>query len=479
MILRSQSGRAGVILLVLGLFVAGLVAWWILSQQTEIPTCARVEAIERRYSAQLDRLREQAMSTSNESDNISNLTPRGRKKYEKKHQEDRALFSLPEILSASAQRHAASGRKEGRIFKIFTFRRMQLRSDSATTVGKPAAGIGTVELKDGSSLRVVRYEATLIHPSGQNRSYEMLLDLDQLERAVRIGRAGGTGSQQARMPDTFMISGTVVDEKGNPVEASLWGAPRRGPQERTPTYFMDWLADCDEAGCFEIRNVKALTYDIIFQTEENVGDQDTVTMRLKSQTVTVDNADVDLGKINVPVEATRNRYIELGLLSPPENVRNDRTYFVIVSDHQAPVKKEGIMQAEYQAIYIVNPQAYFKGRQEACRTAKRVSGIGNRSFPAWNRRGDKIVYFDRSNRWDRVKIVLRNVVTVEESTLEGIQPGHGGISWDESGNMIAYRNTKGEVCVYDLRTRAETPVCVSKAEYVSLSPNAKMICFMM
>ncbi len=241
---------------------------------------------------------------------------------------------------------------------------------------------------------------------------------------------------------------------------------------------MSQLARCDDSGHFEIKNLNTATYDIILQKEEAVGAKDALAMELKTQSIKVENADVDLGKLIIPLDATRKRYCELGLLSMPENIEDDGIYYVINSDYQAPTKVENEVQFEYESIYVVDSETYFRGWQEIRRAAKRVSGIGKRSSPAWNKAGDKIAYMYRSAIWDSEKIVLRTVATGEEQILKNVELTRHGLSWAEDGNRIAYRNSDDEVLVYDLSSESQTFVCSREAEHVALSPNAESICFM-
>lgn len=108
------------------------------------------------------------------------------------------------------------------------------------------------------------------------------------------------------------------------------------------------LAKCRANGHFEITGVTpSSTYDIVFQMKEMTDEGNTSPLMLKSQTVTINNADVDLGEILVPLEATRNRYRDLGLLSPPETINDDGVYVAFLSDHQAPTRVEDMLQFAY------------------------------------------------------------------------------------------------------------------------------------
>ena len=483
MILRKQHIHFLFIFFVM-LAAAYLVGWRNISQQTPIPSCATAQAIEFRYATQIHRLREMAESPRIDLDHLSNLSFKEQQKYlqdcETQHRRNEYLFSLPEILSAETHHQLTPEEGEGALIKEHDFREIRFERCSSPSIDNAAISIGKAKLRDGSILQVVKYKALIIHPAGHKVTYEMILDLQELKKSDRSnGKEIGTHSLKAKMPDSYLIRGSVVDQNGSPVQASVIWAEKIDTHNRGG--LVDSIRpreDCDENGRFEIKYLKPSTYDVVFQKELNIGNENTFTMDLESRTITIKNADVDLGEVVVPLKNTINKYRDLGLLSPPEKIEDDRIYYVTISDQQAPTEVKNMMQSEYQSIYVVDSEAYSKGRQERRKAAKRVSGIGMKDSPAWNISGDKIAYLDRSSGWNKQKIVLRNVSTGEEDILKNAKPSYGGISWDENGSRIAYKNSNDEVCMYDLSSGSEMYVCSSPAEDITISPDSETICFM-
>jgi hypothetical protein len=482
--LQNQHIKTGIFIFFVVLAAIYLVGWRDISPQTAIPSYATAQAIESRYATQIDLLRELAKSFRINIDHLSNLSFKEIQKYlqdcETKQRRNKYFFSLPEILSAKTHHQLTPEKGEGALIKEHDFRETQFERRSSPSIDNAAISIGKAKSRDGSVLEVVKYKALMIHPTGHKVTYEMILDLQELKKIDRSnGKETGTHSLKAKLPDSYVIRGSVLDQKGNPVQVSVMWAEKIDTHNRGG--LMDSIhprADSDENGRFEIKYLKPSTYDLVFQKELNIGNENTLTMDLESRTITVKNGDVDLGEVVVPLENTIKRYRELGLLSPPEKIEDNRIYYFIISDHQAPTEVENMMQSEYQSIYVVDSEAYSKGRQERHKAAKRVSGIGMRDAPVWNISGDKIAYLDRSSGWNKQKIVLRNVSTGEEDILKNAKPSYGGISWDESGSRIAYKNSNDEVCIYDLSSASEMFVCSSQAEHLTLSPDSKTICFM-
>ncbi len=199
--------------LALALVACGLVVWLLLSRQTPIPQYATVEAIESRYAAQLDRLRELAQSPP--SDLNGKISPKRQQELIEKHRGNPTLFSPPEILSAETFHHLKPrGGGVGRVLKLCSpsFRKMQLKSVSSQSIGNPLLSIGNGELTNGLVLEIVKYEVIMMHPSGHKVSYKMLLDLQKLKRAVQSdGMATGKHLQPVKVSEGYVISGTVLD----------------------------------------------------------------------------------------------------------------------------------------------------------------------------------------------------------------------------------------------------------------------------
>ena len=473
-----QSGIFIILLVLVAARLVGAQASW---SQTTIPSYATAQAIESRYSVQLARLRELAMNPRRvNADYLSSLPLKEMQKYlqELKTQQHRNqyIFSLPEILSATTERQLSSEKSEGEFVKEEDFRRIEFGHPPSPQIGNASISIGKAELRDGTILDVVKYEALLSHSADQEVTCQMILDLQALKKAVQ---EAGAESLKAQMPGFFIIRGAVVDQNGKPVQATVMWDEKSNIRDGGP--LMNCYhprVNCDDKGRFEIMYLKPSTYELVFQKELDIGDEPALNMDLMSRTVTITDENMDLGEVIVPLENIISRYRELGLSNLPEKITDNKIYYILVSDHQAPTNIENMMQAGYQSIYVVDSEAYAQGKKEMNQAAKRVSGIGMKNSPVWNKSGDRIAYLDRSDGWNQPKIAIRNVSTGKEEILKEVRPSLSGISWDEGGRRIAYKNKNDEICLYDLDSRSEIPVCSSKAENVTLSPDSKSICFM-
>jgi len=164
---------------------------------------------------------------------------------------------------------------------------------------------------------------------------------------------------------------------------------------------------------------------------------------------------------------------------PKSIIDDDKPYGVISYDFEAPTRitNPPVCQFEYESIYILPHKPNITNWEGVAKNAIRVSPIGKRQAPVWNKKGDKIAYIDRSEGNQRGRIIVLNV----RSGLQKCYTGTGvsdGLSWDEGEQQIAFCNLEGDMCLLDTRTGVPTKVCRKKGEGVSLSPDGRWICFM-
>lgn len=150
-------------------------------------------------------------------------------------------------------------------------------------------------------------------------------------------------------------------------------------------------------------------------------------------------------------------------------------YYVFTSDHEAPTRREGVREFEYEAVYVISAEKLIKG-EELRASSTRISKIGKQRDAVWNKQGDKIAYLDLSQGWGKNRMVVFDANSGKGTVLKDVHPESRGISWNERGTCLAYRDT-GYVCVYDIVRGKEERLCKAEGEGISFSPSGEMVCF--
>lgn len=162
-------------------------------------------------------------------------------------------------------------------------------------------------------------------------------------------------------------------------------------------------------------------------------------------------------------------------------IDDDKVYILYESDHEAPEEIEGFRQFEYETIYAIKLKNYSKSKQSK---GLRLSEIGYKRNPVWNKKGDKIAYLsfiaNDSTIVKKGQIIVQNVSSGEVEVLNDVNPCTCGLSWDKSGNILAFGEKKSLISIYDLKENKKEVLFKSKSrpEGISISPNGKHIIFM-
>ncbi len=164
-------------------------------------------------------------------------------------------------------------------------------------------------------------------------------------------------------------------------------------------------------------------------------------------------------------------------------ITDSTVYYAFTSDHEDPTPRRGYRDFEYESIYVsptvpsIKPETPIRGG-EPIYESRRIAKLGKRRSPVWTKKGDRVAYLDFSAGWKEGCIVLYEVATGQSMFLEGTHPSSNGLSWDETGNQLAYANYDEQLCICNLKERSETRYGKLGSEGVLLSPSGKKVCFM-
>lgn len=162
-------------------------------------------------------------------------------------------------------------------------------------------------------------------------------------------------------------------------------------------------------------------------------------------------------------------------------IRDDKVYILYNNDHEAPTEMEGFMQFEYESVYALPLKRFTEKRKSK---GKRLSEIGNTRGPVWSKDGDRIAYLsfimEDSIRIKTRQIKVREVSSGFTQVLEGLNSCTCGLSWDESGKLLAFGQRDSVISMYDLEKMEKVMLFQSQSrpEGISLSPDGKHIIFM-
>jgi hypothetical protein len=161
--------------------------------------------------------------------------------------------------------------------------------------------------------------------------------------------------------------------------------------------------------------------------------------------------------------------------------KNDKVFLVYNSDHEAPEKITGLMQFEYESVYAMPLSKYSYSRQPK---GIRISDIGYKRDPVWNKRGNKVAFLSYEEAdtlsFNNGQIIIKNVLDNSTKVIKDTDVLPLGLSWDASGSILAFGETDNRVSIYNLKREERQTLFRSKSkpEGISISPDGKHIIFM-
>ena len=177
------------------------------------------------------------------------------------------------------------------------------------------------------------------------------------------------------------------------------------------------------------------------------------------------------------------------LTSKIDSLQENKIYVLYTSDHEGPpIKSDN--HFEIGTVYGLPPE-YLK--VENYSKGYRLSGIYYNQNPIWNKKGDEIAYlsFGGDKPWrDDGKLIIDDVSNDLVDILGVSDACTCGLSYDDSGNRLAFGKTKYvnglgygqrkyEVSIYDIKERRTTWLLKTEEmpHHLSISPNGKHIVF--
>ncbi|WP_235298204.1 hypothetical protein [Portibacter marinus] len=163
-----------------------------------------------------------------------------------------------------------------------------------------------------------------------------------------------------------------------------------------------------------------------------------------------------------------------------QTINNQKVYKVYTYDHEGPDFYKGEIQAEYETVYILPPEKY---KQKRLDKGRRISQIGYKRSPVWNKKGDKVAYFSFSVRDSmnnsKGQIMIRDITTGQTRIIDDINPCGCGLSWDETGTLLAFGERDSTITIYDLNENRKISQAKyqGRAEGMTMSPDGSHIIF--
>lgn len=159
----------------------------------------------------------------------------------------------------------------------------------------------------------------------------------------------------------------------------------------------------------------------------------------------------------------------------------DKKFILYTSDHEDPNNKEGSMNPYYESVYVLSNKQY--ELKDLRKRGMRMSTLGHKRSPIWNKDGSKIAYLSYSTS-DTTgnalkKVIVQDINNGEIKIHEDTNPCTCGLSWDESGEMLVFGETGNIISALNLKNNSKHVLLNldSRPENINISPNGKYIIF--